>query len=373
MKFTISSGELLTRLQTMGKIIDDKATTPALENFLFSVRGNKLIITASNQEMRMVSSVDISNEEGNDSDVCVPGAKLTDYIKYLPEQPITFTVTPENNTLEIASLSGKSVQTCMSADEYPQEQDMTGEIRKISLTENVILAGINSTLFATANDDLRPVMNSIYFDIMPGQVVFVATDTHKLVRYIRRDVEVGDQTTNFILGKKPANVLKGILTKTDSNVDISFNKVKVVFETPMYRYSCRLAEGNYPQYNSVIPTSNEFRVTVNRTDLLNAVTRASVFVDATHLVRCELYPNSIQISTQDLDFSCSANETIPCEYNGNELVIGFSGKYLNEVLNNIDSQDIVIELASPDRPGIISPSIQKDNEEILILIMPMKV
>ncbi len=374
MKFSISSGEILSRLQTMGKVIEDKGSIPVLANFLFSVRGSKLIITASNAEMRMMSSVDIVNEEGTDSDVCIPGVKLTEYIKQQGEQPITFYVAEGSQTLKISSLYGEAEQSCASAEDYPAEQPLTGEVRNISMSEATLLTGISTTIFATATDDLRPIMNGIFIDIEPGKVSFVATDTHKMARLIRTDVNTGDITTGFTLNKKPANLLRGILSKTEDPVNISFGDKNVVFETTGYKYSCRLAEGNYPQYKSVIPANNEYRVSINRDDLMKAVSRASVFVDASHLIKCEFFSNSIHLSAQDLDFNCSAKEDVPCEYNGREnLAIGFSSKYLVEILSNIDATDVQLLLSDPSKPCVICPSVNKENEDMLVIIMPMKI
>lgn len=373
MKFSVSSGELLARLQTMGKIIEDKPSVPALANFLFSVKGGRLVLTAANNEMRIVSSIEINNLEGGDSDICIPGAKLTDYIKNLAEQPITFSIPDRSVTLEIHSLSGKSMQNCIPADDYPAEQEMEQDVKKFEISEEALLAGISSTVFATAADEIRPVMNGIFFDIEPGKVSFVATDTHKLVRYIRFDVQTGDLTSSFVLNKKPANVLKGILGKSDSMVSVSFGSKNVLFESSAYRYYCRLTEGNYPQYKSVIPTNNDAKVVVNRADFIKAVLRTTVYVDATKLVKCELFSNSIQISTQDLDFSCSANEVLPCEYDGPQMSIGFSSEHLTGALNNIDAQDVVILLSDPSKPGLISPSVNAENTDMLMVIMPMRV
>ncbi len=372
MKFSIPSGELLSRLQTMGKVIDDKSTLPILANFLFSVKGNLLILTASNTEMRMTSTIEINNLEG-DGQVCIPGLKLTDYIKYLPEQPITFSIPEGSLSLEISSLSGKSDQVCIAADDYPAEKIDEAEVSTIKISEDALFSGITSTLFATANDDLHPVMNGILFDVEPGKVSFVATDTHKMVRYIRTDVNTAEQTTSFVLNKKPANVLKGILGRSDDMVTISFGKSNVIFDTPTYRYVCRLTEGQYPQYRTVIPTNNESRLLVNRNDLIKAMARVSVFVDASHLIKCELYSNSMNISTQDLDFSCSANETIPCEYDGREMTLGFSGQHISDALSNINSQDVEMRLSDPSKPGLLSPVGTDDKSDMLIVIMPMRI
>lgn len=373
MKFSISSGELLSRLQTMGKIIEDKSTVPAYANFLFSVTGNTLVLTAANNEMRIVSSIEINNMEGADGRICIPGPKLTEYIKYLPEQPVTFSIPEGTLTLSIQSLSGESTQNCVSANDYPDEQNIEGEVKSFKIAEEALLTGISSTIFATSDDELRPIMNGVFFDVEPGKVSFVATDTHKLVRYIRFDVETGDMAASFILNKKPANVLKGILSKSDAMVSVSFSDKNVIFESATYRYYCRLTDGVYPQYKSVIPENNEARIVVNRNDFIKAAQRAAVFVDATQLVKCEIFSNSIQISTQDLDFSCSAKEVIPCEYNGPDMSIGFSGVHMKEALNNVDAQDVEIRLSDPSKPALISPTENSQNSDMLMVVMPMRV
>lgn len=356
----------------MGKVIDEKTSLPALANFLFSIQGNILTLTAANSEMRMTSTIEINNMEG-DGQVCIPGNKLTEYIKYLPEQPVTFTIPEGSLSLEISSLSGKSDQVCASADDYPESAADMNEVRTIHIAEEALLAGISSTLFATANDDLHPVMNGIFFDIEPGKVSFVATDSHKMVRCIRTDVDTADQTASFVLNKKPATILKSIIGRSDEMVSVTFGARNVVFDTPAYRYSCRLTEGQYPLYRSVIPENNDCRIVVNRADFIKAMARVSVFVDASRLVKCEIFSNSININTQDLDFSCSANESLPCDYQGREMTIGFGGQHLSDALNNISSQDVEISLSDPSRPGLISPVGSDDKSDLLIVIMPMRI
>lgn len=372
MKFSVSCGDLLARLQTMGKVIEDKNSLPVLGNFLFSLQGDVLVLTASNNEMRMTSAMPVSNQDGTDGNVCIPGAKLTEYLKYLPEQPVTFNIPDGSLSLEITSQSGKSLQACVDASDYPAEQPLE-DSSSVTVTEDILLSGITMTLFATADDNLRPVMNGVFMEMEPGKVTFVATDTHKMARYIRTDVSNADVTGGIVISKKTANLLKGILSRVDSPVKVSFGAKNVVFESQDYKFASRLVEGDYPNYKSVIPAGGESRVVVNRADFIKALSRASVFVDATHLVRCELFSNSIQISTQDLDFSCSANETIPCEYVGREMAVGFSGTHLTSSLNNIDATEVAIELTDPSRPGLLAPAVKSDKEDVLIIIMPMKI
>lgn len=373
MKFSVSSSDLLARLQTMGKVIEDKNSLPALTNFHFSLNGEMLVITSANNEMRMTSVLTVNNLDGSNCNICVPGTRLAEYLKNLSDQPVTFSVPEGSLSMEITSLTGRAVQACVSADDYPAEQQPEGEVKSIQMSEMTLLAGINATIFATSNDTLRPVMSGIYMDIEPTQVSFVATDTHKMACYSRTDVNTNDITQGIVISKRTANLLKGILSKTEEPVNISFSEKNVVFESGTYKFSSRLVEGLFPQYKTVIPTNNEARVVVNRTDLVKGLARVSVFVDTTLLVKCELRSNSMHISTQDLDFSCSDNETIPCSYDGNEMSVGFSVEHLTASLNNIEADEVVMSLSDPSRPGIISPSIEKGNEKVLIIIMPMKV
>ena len=374
MRFTVSSGELVSRLQTMGKIISEKVSIPIMSNILFSVRGNSLILTAANSENRMTTTLDIQNEEGQDGDICIPSAKLTDYIRHLPEQPILFVINTETYELAINSQSAVSRQVCVGAEEYPEDKGLEGDVKSFSITEDALLSGISSTVFATANDTIRAFMNCIYIDIEQGGTVsFVATDSHKMARYMSSNVETGDLVCGILLNKKPAMLLRSILSKTTDEVKVSFDSRSIMFETNMYRYVTRLSEGNFPAYKSIIPNNNDFRLTINRQDMLSALMRVSVFVDGTHLVKCELFSNSLQMIAQDTDYSYSAQETIACEYNGPELTIGFSGKYLTESLSNIESADVTFELSDPSRPGMIRPLTQEENTDMLVMIMPMNV
>lgn len=373
MQFNVSSSDLLQKLQTMGKVIDEKSPLPILSNYLFELRGNQLILTAANNEMRMTSSLEVNNTGGSDGSACISGVKLTDYIKLLPEQAITFDINGECTTLRITSQSGASEQQCLPATDFPQEQAVDEELHQLTISESCLLSGIASTLFAVASDELRPIMNGIFFDIEPGRLSFVATDTHKLVRYMRQGLDTGEMTNSFTLNKKPAAVLRSILDKSEDPVGISFGQRNVCFETSAYKYTCRLTEGTFPAYKSVIPANNECRVNINRGDLTRAISRASVFVDASHLVKCELRSNTMVISTQDLDFSCSATETVPCQYEGQEMAIGFSGKYLVESLSNLDCDDVLLELSDPSKPGLISPAEKSEQEDVLIVMMPMRV
>ncbi len=374
MKFTVSSNELLLRLQTMSKVIDDKVSLPILSNILFSVSGSNLLLTAANSESRMTSQLEIQNEEGQDGSFCIPCGKITEYIKHLPDQPLTFAIDMQTFGLELTCMSARSKQVCTSADAYPVEDTNEERNNAFGITEEGLLNGISSTLFATGNDEIRPVMNGIFFDIEAGgKLSFVATEGHLLARYIRKDVNTGDFTGSFVLNKKPANILRSLLSKTEAPVKICYGTQTVVFETLTYRYTSRLVEGNYPPYKSVIPANNEFKLIVNRQDILGAITRAGIFVDSSHLIRFELYSNSVQLEAQDTDFSCSAQETVPCQYDGVEMTIGFNGHFLAGALSNIDAQEVVIEISEPNKPSLLHSTENNDVEEMSVVALPMKV
>lgn len=372
MKFIVSSSELLQRLQIVGKAIASKSALPIMENFLFSVEGQTLTIIGSDTEARAVTHIDITNE-ANDGNIAIPGGKLIEYLKLLPEQPLTFIISDENHAIQIVTSSGKNNQTGLDAGEYPEGTALDPNDNKtLEISADTLLAGLSKALFATGSDDLRPVMNGILFDIENEQLTFVATDSHKLVRYTRTDVRAGYEAS-FILNKRSAALLKNIITKDDDTIRIEFDAKQVIFTSPNYSLTCRLLEGRYPQYRSVIPTNNPYKVTINRLDLLSAIGRVSPFADGSSLTKFEISSNSINVATQDLDFSCSAYETVPCQYEGEPMSIGFKGQFFNDILSNMDAQEIVIQLSDPSRAGLIIPAVKRENEDELMLLMPMKI
>ncbi len=371
MKFAVSSGELLNRLQTVGKVISSKSALPILDNFLFIVSGSTLTIVASDREVTMQTTLAISNS-GNDGRIAVPGGKLLEFLKRLPEQPVTFNINEENSAIETITMSGKNVQIGHNADEFPETKELAPEAQNFKIQADVFLAGISKAAFATGNDELRPVMNGIYVDIDPDYITFVATDSHKLARYIRTDVQTGFKAS-FVLNKKPVAVLKSILSKNDGEISISFDSGNAVFTTPNYRMQCVLINTPYPQYRTVIPTDNAYKVLINREDLLNAIGRVSLFADSTSLVKFELSSNSIRVTAQDLDFSNEGEETIACQYDGADMSIGFKASFFVEILSNMTATDIIIELGDQARAGIMVPAEKVENEDELMLLMPMKI
>ncbi|MCQ2226592.1 MAG: DNA polymerase III subunit beta [Bacteroidales bacterium] len=370
MKFVVSSGDLLNRMQIAGRAIASKNPIPILGEFLFTISGSQLKITGCDAEIRVVATLEVSDAD-RDGSIAIPGNKLIEYLKRLPEQPVSFNINDETLAIEISTTSGKSNQAGHNGDEYPELKALEDNKKQITMSSDAILAGITHTLFATANDDLRPIMNGILFDIEENQTTFVATDTHIMARYIRKDTTSAEKSA-FVLGKKPASLLKNVLTPGE-NVSIEFDGKSAVFNTEKLQITCRLTEGNYPQYKSVIPNSNPYNVTINRQDLSNAIARSSLFCDGTELVKFEVSSNSIHISAQDLDFSCSASETIACQYVGNDMVIGLKASYFANILSNMSSTDIEMQLSDPSRAAIVTPTEKNDTEDELMLIMPMKV
>ena len=370
MRFDVSSTALLSRLQSISKVIASKNSLPILDSFLFNLEGNKLTITASDAETRLVTSVDVMNAQG--SGLFAVSAKiLLDPLKELPEQPLTFDINDDNLEIFIHFQNGKYNFIGQKGDTYPQQKPLNDNAISIMMDAQMLLNGISRALFATADDELRPVMNGIYFDIHTDDLTFVASDGHKLVRLRNLSVK-SPERASFILPKKPANLLKGLLSKEEGMISIKFDDNNAYVNCANFEMVCRLIEGRYPNYNSVIPQENPFKVTIDRISFLNALKRVSVFSNpASSLVKLQLKENEMLVSAQDIDFSTSAEEKIVCSFDGTELSIGFKATYLIEILSNINSEEVILELADPSRAGLIVPSENEENEDLLMLLMPM--
>ncbi|MDR1720673.1 MAG: DNA polymerase III subunit beta [Dysgonamonadaceae bacterium] len=370
MKFVVSSNLLLNQLQTIGRVIASKNSIPILDCFLFDLNEDLLTITACDSETRMSTSLKVNDIEGSGI-IAIPSRNLLDALKELPEQPITFNILEENLELYIYYENGKYNFTGQNGDEYPQPKPLNEDAARLDIPAPVLLSGISRTLFATAEDELRPVMNGLFFDITTDDITFVASDGHKLVRSKTFAVK-GSERSSFILPKKPANLLKTILPKESGDISIQFDNSNAYITMEDFTLVCRLIEGRYPNYNGVIPTQNPYKITVDRLLLHNALKRVSVFSNSTSsLVKLTISETQILISAQDIDFSTFAEETIPCVYDGTAMNIGFRGTYLIEILNNIPSQDVILELADPSRAGLILPVENEENEDLLMLLMPM--
>lgn len=370
MRFDVSSTALLSRLQSISKVIASKNSLPILDSFLFNLEGNTLTVTASDAETRLVTSVDVMNAQG--AGLFAVSAKiLLDPLKELPEQPLTFDINDENLEIFIHFQNGKYNFIGQKGDTYPQQKPLNDNAISISMDAQMLLNGIGRSLFATADDELRPVMNGVYFDIHTDDLTFVASDGHKLVR-LRNLAVKSPERASFILPKKPANLLRNLLAKESEQVLIKFDDNNAYVTCTNFEMVCRLIEGRYPNYNSVIPQENPFKVTIDRISFLNALKRVSVFSNpASSLVKLHLKDSLVTVSAQDIDFSTSAEERIVCQFDGTELSIGFKATYLIEILGNISSEEVVLELADPSRAGLIVPSENDEDEDLLMLLMPM--
>ncbi|MDR3338854.1 MAG: DNA polymerase III subunit beta [Candidatus Symbiothrix sp.] len=370
MKFVVSSSALSSHLQVVSRVIASKSTIPVLDCFLFELHDNLLKITAADSETRMITSVEVHDVEG-DGVFAIPSKNLLDSLKELPEQPITFDINDENFEVYIYYENGKYNFIAQNGEEYPQPKPLKEGAARIEISAEELLSGISRTLFATAEDELRPVMNGIFFDISESETTFVASDGHKLVRFKNYSVK-GNETTSFILPKKPANLLKTVLPKESGRVIIGFDDNNAYISMEHIVIISRLIEGRYPNYNSVIPKENPYRVTIDRVLCLNALKRVSVFSNpSSSLIKLQVSENSIFISAQDIDFSTSAEETVACIYDGEPISIGFKGTFLIEIMNNIPSTEVVFELADPSRAGLVLPSENEQDEDLLMLLMPM--
>ena len=370
MKFIVSSTGLFSHLQAISRVINSKNSLPILDCFLMELTDGTLSLTASDSETTLSTSLEV-NESDGDGRFAVSSKTILEALKEIPEQPLTFLVNTENLEITVQYQNGKYSLMGQNADEYPQAPALGANAVHVTMGAPVMLAGINRSLFATADDELRPVMNGIYFDITTEDITFVASDGHKLVRN-KTFVAHGDEKAAFILPKKPATLLKNLLPKEQGDVQIDFDDRNATFTLENYSMICRLIEGRYPNYNSVIPQDNPHKATIDLMMLISALRRVSVFSSqASSLIKLRLSENQIQISAQDIDFSTSAEETLTCQYTGSPMSIGFKSTFLIDILNNISAQEILFELADPSRAGVIVPVEQEEKEDLLMLLMPM--
>ncbi len=370
MKFIVSSTALSSHLQAISRVINTKNALPILDCFLFELQDGTLSVTVSDSETTMITTLEV-NESDADGRFAVPAKTLLDALKEIPEQPLSFDVNLDNLEITVQYQNGKYSLMGQNADEFPQAAQLSSDAVHVDIDADVLLRGINRSVFATADDELRPVMNGIYFDITQEDITLVASDGHKLVR-CKTFAAHGNERAAFILPKKPANLLKNLLSKEQGAVTLEFDERNAVFTLEEYRMVCRLIEGRYPNYNSVIPQSNPYKVIVDRMQLIGALRRVSIFSSqASSLIKLRLSNNLINVSAQDIDFSTSAEETVACQYEGSDMSIGFKSTFLLDILTNIAAEEVVIELADPSRAGVIIPLEQEEKEDLLMLLMPM--
>jgi DNA polymerase-3 subunit beta len=374
MKFVISSSELLGRLQAISKVISSKNTLPILDNFLFTLSGNDLEITASDLESTLITKLKLENT-GGDGAIALPARILLDTLKEFSDQPLNFDIDLNSLAVVITSENGKFSVVGQNGVDFPAIPVIKADKKfSFNINSDVLLAGITKTIFATADDELRPVMGGIFIETSADKITFVASDAHKLVRYQRTDANA-DSSASFILSKKPASLLKNILPKEEGAVNVEVDDKNAFFYLSSYQVVCRLVEGNYPNYNSVIPRNNPRKITVDRVELFNTLKRVSVFSNqASNLVKLQMTGNQIMVSAQDIDFSISAYERIKCQYDSDDIEIGFKSVFLLEILANLGSEEVMIELADPTKAGLFLPAAaENESEDLLMLLMPMMI
>ena len=370
MKFNVSSSKLFSQLQAVSRVINNKNALPILDDVLFDLSGNELTLTASDGETTIRTSIEVDNVEGAGK-VASAAKLLLETLKEFSEQPLAFTIDENNFAVSMVSQNGTYSFVGVNGNEYPEMPAAEADARSIAMPANILQSAIEKTIFCTADDDLRPVMNGIFFDIAEDKVTMVATDAHRLVRYTNTGVQSG-VAASFILPKKPAGLLKNLLAKEEEEVKVTFGAKNARFEFGSTIIVCRQIEGRFPNYNAVIPQGNQNVVTVDRQTIINACKRVAVFANnGTAQLRLALSENQIKISAQDIDFSTSAEETISCDYNGTPMAIGFKAPFLIDLLGSIASADVQLKLADPARAGLIMPVENVENEDILMLLMPM--
>jgi DNA polymerase-3 subunit beta len=368
MKFIVSSSYLLKQLQVLGSVISSSNSLAILDNFLFELEQNRLTVSATDLETTMSATLEIdSTSKGS---VAVPAKLVLEILKTFPEQPLTFTV-EENNTIEISSNSGKYALAYALGEEFPKAV-VLDESSTTLVPAEILGAAISKTIFAAGNDDLRPVMSGVFFQFSTEGLIFVATDAHKLVKYSRTDVK-SSEVAEFIMPKKPLNILKGILSVLDSDVKIEYNNSNARFSFDNYVLVCRLIDGKYPNYEAVIPKENPNKLLINRIQFLNSVRRVAIFSNkTTHQIRLKIAGTELNISAEDVDYSNKAEERLTCDYQGDDLQIGFNSRFLSEMLTNLQSDEIQLEMSLPNRAGILTPVDGLDDGEIVtMLVMPV--
>ena len=369
MQFIVSSSQLLKQLQVLVGVVNTNNTLPILDNFLFELTENQLNITVSDIETIMSSSIPVQSEYKGT--IALNARLLLDAVKTFPEQPLTFIVNESNNTIEISADHGKYDMAFYDGNDFPQTVSLESPSKTL-LSADTLATAITHTVFASGNDDLRPVMSGVFFQFSPEELTFVATDAHKLVKYTRTDLGT-EEVAEFIMPKKPLNILKGILSGVEIEVEIEYNETNAKFSFDKVTLTCRLIDGKYPNYDAVIPKENPNKLIVNRASFLNSVRRASIFSSkSTHQIRLKMAGTELNISAEDIDFSNKADERLTCNYEGEDMQIGFNSRFLLEMLNNLSSEEVLIEMSVPNRAGILTPIDGKEEgEDILMLVMPV--
>tara|TARA_B100001057_G_scaffold108302_1_gene106044 strand:- start:3754 stop:4869 length:1116 start_codon:yes stop_codon:yes gene_type:complete len=368
MKFIVNSTTLLKELQKLSGVISSSNTLPILDNFLFDIEDGKIKIIASDLETTMISN--ITTESSSNGLITIPSKILIDTLKTFSNQPLTFLIDEETKGIEISSENGNYKLAGQDANEFPKVPELSSSSSFI-ISSSVLLNAINKTLFASGNDELRPVMSGVFCELSNESITFVATDAHKLVKHTRSNIS-SSSSSSFILPKKPLSILKNNID-SDSEINVDFNDTNVKFILDNITLVCRLIDGKYPNYDAVIPKDNPNKLVINKDELLNSIKRVSIYASkTTHQIRLKIAGSQLQITSEDLDFANKAEERLTCSYEGEDIEIGFNSRFVIDMLNNIGSEQICLEMSAPNRAGIILPlDSQEENEDTLMLVMPV--
>jgi DNA polymerase III subunit beta len=368
MKFIVNSAYLLKQLSNINGVITTNPVVPILENFLFELEKGGLTVTASDLQTSMITELQVESKEKGS--IAVPARILLDTLKNLPEQPVTFSIDESTYSVEIISDNGRYKLSGENATDFPKVPTVSNDF-SAEIASEVLARAVNNTIFATSNDELRPAMTGVYVNLGDKNTTFVATDGHRLVRYRRTDVK-SDNGNAIIIPRKALNLLKATLPAENTEVSLSFNMSNAFFKFGNIRMICRLIDERFPDYENVIPSGNNIKMTISRTDLLGALKRISIYANkTTHQVRLKITGSELQISAEDLDFSNEANERLSCEHEGEDIEIGFNAKFLVEMLGNMDSDQIRLTMSAPNKAGVILPAEKDKAEDILMLVMPV--
>ncbi|WP_154856650.1 DNA polymerase III subunit beta [Cyclobacterium xiamenense] len=368
MKFIVSSSSLLKQLSSINGVVTTNPVVPILENFLFEIKDSKLTVTASDLQTSMITEIEVEAKE--DGNIAVPAKILIETLKNLPEQPVTFSIDKDTYSIEISSDNGRYKLAGENATDFPRIPGVTNATT-VEMSTEVLSSAIANTIFATSNDELRPAMTGVYINLSDTNTTFVATDGHRLIRYRRVDI-ASPEAASIIVPRKALNLLKTTLPAENVPVTVEFNSSNAYFKFNTIKMICRLIDERFPDYENVIPMDNNNDMVINRQEFLGSLRRIAIYANkTTHQVRLKLTGSELQISAEDLDFSNEANERLSCEHEGEDIEIGFNAKFLVEMLNNISAKEVTLKFSAPNRAGLILPSDMSENEDILMLVMPV--
>lgn len=368
MKFIVSSSYLLKQLSAINGVITTNPVVPILENFLFEINDGKLTITASDLQTSMITELEVeAKENGN---IAVPSKILLETLRNLPEQPVTFSIDEETYSIEINSDNGRYKLAGENATDFPKVPSVS-DGNDVNISSDVLGNAINNTILATSSDELRPAMTGVYLNLSDTNTTFVATDGHRLIRYRRVDI-AADNGASMIIPRKALTLLKSTLPSSNTNVNVQYNVANAFFKFDGIHMVCRLIDERFPDYENVIPANNDNEMIIDRTELLGSLKRIAIYANkTTHQVRLKITGSELVISSEDLDFSNEANERLSCDHNGADIEIGFNGKFLIEMLANIDSTQVSMKFSEPNKAGLLFPVDKDDNEDLLMLVMPV--